>query len=138
MIGLPREIYDTLVRHACEGAPREVCGVLGGDYGEDISCVSSAHRTANAAETPETEYYIDPREQLECIETIEDSGQDVVGFYHSHPAGPRQPSQTDTERATWPGVSYLIVILDGGYPYVGSWRWVDEAETFDQEVVRLR
>jgi proteasome lid subunit RPN8/RPN11 len=137
MIELPRETYDAIVDHASEGAPEEVCGVLGGDYGEERTRVESAHRAENAAETPKTEYEIDPEEQLALIETIEDDGGEVAGFYHSHPAGPTQPSATDAARATWPGVSYCIVVLDGRHPYVGSWRWNDDSETFEQEVVRV-
>lgn len=138
MIAVPRHVYDELIRHATEGTPEEVCGVLGGEYGDDETTVESAHRASNVADAPRTEYYIDPAEQLELVETIEDSGQDVAGFYHSHPAGPPGPSETDAERATWPGLSYLIVVLSGDFPYVGSWRWNDGDEAFEQEVVRLR
>lgn len=137
MIELPRQIYDGLIEHASEGAPEEVCGILGGTYGEDVTTVESAHRSANASDTPRTEYYIDPAEQLELLEVIEDRGQAVAGFYHSHPAGPPAPSETDAGRATWPGLSYLIVVLDGEYPFVGSWRWNDEDGAFEGEVVRL-
>jgi proteasome lid subunit RPN8/RPN11 len=138
MIELSRETYDAVVDHAREGAPEEVCGIFGGDFGDDITHVVSAHRAENTAETPETEYYIDPGEQLELIEVIEDAGRKVAGFYHSHPAGPLYPSDTDASRATWPGLSYLIVVLDGRHPYVGSWRWDDDAQEFQQEAVRLR
>lgn len=138
MIELSRDTYDAVVNHARDGVPEEVCGVLGGDYGSDATRVVSAHPAENAAETPETEYYIDPKEQLELLETIEGLGEDVVSFYHSHPAGPPCPSDTDTARATWPGLSYLIVVLNGRSPYVGSWRWDADADEFRQEVVRLR
>ncbi|MFB6359813.1 MAG: desampylase [Halobacteriales archaeon] len=136
MIELPRSMYDGLIAHAEAGAPDEVCGVLGGEYGDDRSVVQSYHRAANAAETPRTEYAIDPEEQLELIDAIEDEGQAVTGFYHSHPAGPPGPSRTDAARATWPGLSYVIVVLDGEQPYIGSWRWNDEHELFEQEIVR--
>lgn len=138
MITLPRAAYDEIVDHALDGAPEEVCGVLGGDFGEDGSRVRSVRRAANVAEPPETEYAIDPAEQLEHIESIEADGDEVAGFYHSHPAGPPAPSETDAARATWPALSYVIVVLDGRHPYVGSWRWDGEAERFEQEVVRRR
>lgn len=137
MIELQRETYEATVDHAREGAPMEVCGMLGGEYGEGVTRVVSAHRAENAAETPETEYLIDPAEQLTVIERIEEAGLEVAGFYHSHPSGPPRPSDTDAARATWPGLSYLIVVLDGPTPYVGSWRWDDDAGAFEQEVMRL-
>lgn len=136
MIEFSREAYDAIVAHAREGVPREVCGVLAGDYGDAVSHVEESHRATNVAETPETEYYIDPEEQLEITETIEAAGRNVVGFYHSHPAGPTSPSDTDAARATWPGLSYVIVCLDGE-PFVGAWRWNATDEAFEQEVVRI-
>lgn len=137
MIEIPRDAYDKIVAQATEGTPREVCGILGGRYDRDLSRVTSVHPVANAAADPTAEYYIDPEEQLATIETIEETGGAVTAIYHSHPSGPPHPSKTDRARATWPGLSYLIVVLDGIHPYVGSWRWNDDGETFEQEVVRL-
>ena len=134
MIEFARESYDAIVEHAREGAPEEICGVLDGRYDPERSRVEAVHRAENVAETPHTEYRIDPEQQLAITERIEDAGREVVGFYHSHPAGPTVPSDTDATRATWPGLSYVIVALDGA-PYVGGWRWNDERESFEQEIV---
>jgi desampylase len=136
VIEFDRASYDAIVEHAREGVPHEICGVLGGEYGEECSRVESVQQAENVAERPETRYYIDPEEQLELIDGIEDGGSDVVGFYHSHPAGPTEPSETDADRATWPGLSYVIVAL-GSEPFVGAWRWNGERERFEQETVRV-
>jgi proteasome lid subunit RPN8/RPN11 len=136
MIELTREAYDDIVYAGYDGAPEEVCGILAGEYGEETSTVLEAHPTKNVAETPEIRYYIDPEEQLAVIEEIEDAGLEVVGFYHTHPAGPTEPSETDADRAAWPGYSYGICAFDG-YPYLGSWRWQGDEDGFEQEVVRV-
>lgn len=136
MITFSRATYDEIIAHAREGAPEEICGVLAGDHGDEESTVAAAHPTENVADRPRTRYYIDPEEQFEVIEAIEEAGREVAGFYHSHPAGPTLPSETDADRATWPGLSYVIVALDGE-PYVGAWRWDDEDGTFRQETVRI-
>ena len=136
MIEFDRASYDAIVEHAREGTPEEVCGVLGGEHGEERSHVETVHCARNVAETPETRYHIDPEQQLELIDGIEEAGRDVVGFYHSHPAGPTEPSETDANRATWPGRSYVIVALDGE-PFVGAWRWSGENERFEVEIVRV-
>lgn len=136
MIEFDRAGYDAIVEHAREGAPNEICGVLGGEYGEERSRVERVRRAENVADEPRTRYYIDPEEQLELIDGIEDGGGDVVGFYHSHPTGPTEPSTTDADRATWPGLSYVIVSLDGK-PFVGAWRWDGERERFESETVRV-
>lgn len=136
MIEFSRSAYDDVIYHAYEGEDEEICGVLAGEYGDENSIVESAHRADNVADTPQIRYFIDPEQQLAIIDEIEDAGKDVVGFYHSHPTGGSTPSETDAARATWPGYSYAICALDG-YPYLGSWRWDADAETFDQEVVRV-
>lgn len=134
MLQLTREVYDAAIDHAREGAPAEVCGVLGGDRGP-ASHARTLHRAENVATNPRVEYRIDPTEQLSLMEAVEADGQEVVGFYHSHPRGPAEPSPTDRRRATWTGRSYVIVVLDCAHPYVGSWRWT--GEEFEREAVAL-
>jgi len=134
MITFLRAAYDEVVYNAYDGESAEVCGVLAGTHGEAETTVEAVYPAENAADTPEIRYYIDPDEQFGIVEEIEAAGLAVAGFYHSHPAGPPRPSDTDADRATWPGLSYAIVALDG-YPYLGSWRWRDDA--FEQEVVRI-
>ncbi|PSQ14671.1 hypothetical protein BRD02_08885 [Halobacteriales archaeon QS_8_69_73] len=140
---LPAAIRATVVDHAREGAPEEVVGVLAGRRGDDVSTVERALRARNAADAPRSRYEIAPDEQLALLERIEASGSDVVGFYHSHPRGPAEPSDVDAGRAAWPGRSYLIVSLAGKSddepadgPTVGSWRWT--GERFCEEAVEPR
>lgn len=135
MIEFSRPLYDAVIDHAHRGGAEEICGILGGTFGEDGSVVTSIYEAENVADTPETRYYIDPEEQFELVERLEGAGEAVVGFYHSHPAGPSRPSVTDADRATWPNRSYVIVALDG-HPYVGSWRWL-EAGQFELERVSV-
>lgn len=136
MIVIERPSYDALVEHAREGKPNEVCGVLGGTYGEERSTVETVARTSNISPNPASEYHMDPEEQLDRLEAIEHQGLDVVGFYHSHPTGPPAPSRTDVARATWAGYSYVIIEL-AGEPVVGSWRWNGDDERFEPEIVRV-
>lgn len=137
MLSLPRPAYDEILAHAA-GSDEEVCGILAGDRGDDAeseSRVEAVHPARNVADSPRTRYLIDPEQQLRIIEAIEDAGREVVGFYHSHPEGPPLPSETDAERAAWPGYSYAICV-PGERPYLGSWRWT--GEVFEREAVALR
>jgi len=135
-VGLPAPVREDIVEHAREGAPEEVVGVLAGSHGEDRSTVERSLRADNAAETPGTRYEIAPAEELALLERVDEAGLDVVGFYHSHPRGPLEPSEVDARRAAWPGYSYLIVSLGETPPAVGGWRWTGEA--FRAEPVRDR
>lgn len=151
MIEFTRRAYDDVVDHAVRGDDEEVCGVLAGESDPDSarddqvgttdwserSVVTETYPAENAAETPRTRYLIDPEELFGIVETVEASGREVVGFYHSHPSGPTRPSGTDVARATWPDRSYVICALDG-HPFVGSWRWRADASAFEQETVAVR
>lgn len=55
-------------------------------------------------------------------------GRGVVGFFHSHPDHPAQPSMVDREfMKGWPGMSWVIVsVTQAGTTEVRSWQW-DEA-----------
>jgi proteasome lid subunit RPN8/RPN11 len=133
---LPAAVRDSMVEHARAGAPEEVVGVLGGRRGEEESVVERRYRAENAAAAPETRYEIDPAEELELLERVDDAGLDVVGFYHSHPSGPLAPSETDAELAAWPRYSYVIVSLADGAAELGSWRWT--GESFEREALEVR
>lgn len=132
---LPASVRDEIVAHAREGVPEEVVGVLAGTRDDDTSTAWTLYRAGNAAETPETRYEIAPAEELSLLDHIDETGHDVVGFYHSHPSGPLAPSPTDERLAAWPGYSYVIV-SPASDPELGSWRWT--GERFEREELRVR
>ena len=134
MLTLTRAVYDEIVHQGYGGGSEEVCGVLAGEYGDDGSHATDVYPVENAAETPQIRYAMDPEEQLVVIDEIEDAGLEIVGFYHSHPTGPTRPSETDADRATWPGYSYAICAFDG-YPFLGSWRWCGDGFEAERVVV---
>jgi proteasome lid subunit RPN8/RPN11 len=118
-------VHDSLLERAREGAPNEVCGVLGGvDPTEGPTRVTTAVAVPNAAATSETRYELASGEMIDAIERVE-AAATHLGFYHSHPRGPPGPSATDEAQATWSGYVYAIVSLpDTG---VRAWRWTGEA-----------
>ena len=134
MLSLTRDAYDGIVSRGYDGGDEEVCGVLAGDYGDRESRVLDIYPVENAADSPQIRYAMDPEDQLAAIDAVEEAGLEVVGFYHSHPAGPTHPSETDVARATWPGYSYAICAFDG-YPFLGSWRW--RSDGFEGERVAV-
>ncbi|WP_135806327.1 desampylase [Halorussus marinus] len=134
-LALPDDVREEILAHAREGAPEEVCGILAGRRDGDDAEVLARHPAANAAADPRTRYEIAAREQLELLEAIDEAGREVVGFYHSHPRGPAEPSATDAAEATWPGRSYVIAVpgesgggeADDPTPSaLRSWRWTGE------------
>lgn len=120
--------YDALFSHAREGTHEEICGVLSGRN----STVSTVHRVPNVADSPRTRYELDPEKQLEAIERAESEGE-LIGFYHSHPDGPAEPSATDRKQATWPDAYYVIVSVPD--ETVSAWYWT--GKEFTEESVEL-
>jgi proteasome lid subunit RPN8/RPN11 len=123
-----------LLAHARTGRPAEVCGVLIGTRGDGADrpdAVSRSRRIDNVAADPRSRYELDPEATLAAIERAEAAGDDLVGFYHTHPRGPAEPSETDRRRATWPGYVYCIVVPEPNGDREGSavraWRWTGEA-----------
>lgn len=82
--------------------PMEACGLLSGigDAVHEVIPIS------NQAASP-VRFRMDPIEQLRALERIESQGQDLLGIYHSHPAGPDEPSATDIAEAAYRAV-YVI------------------------------
>ncbi len=131
---VPEAIVEAITAHAEAGAPEETVGVLAGKHGVSRSIVERAYRARNVADRPTTRYEIAPKAELELLERIDASDLECVGFYHSHPNGPAEPSETDARLAAWPGYSYIIVSLAAGTADLGSWRW--DGERFEREPIR--
>jgi [CysO sulfur-carrier protein]-S-L-cysteine hydrolase len=53
-------------------------------------------------------FRMDPQEELKAFLLVEDSGEEILAIYHSHPHGIDHPSPTDIEELTFPGLIYLI------------------------------
>ena len=122
-------VADRLLALAREGAPAEVCGVLGGRDGR----VTHVEPVPNVAATRRTRYELDPQATVAAIERVEETATHL-GFYHSHPRGPPAPSATDEAEATWTGFVYCIVSLPESE--LGAWRWT--GERFERLVVETR
>jgi proteasome lid subunit RPN8/RPN11 len=95
-------------KHAQQFPDEEVCGLLAGKGG----VVELALRTLNAAENPETEYQIDPKELFAAMRAIRASGSTFMGIYHSHPNGSGAPSARDIAEAYYPDVAYVIATVN--------------------------
>jgi proteasome lid subunit RPN8/RPN11 len=116
MLKLSHANYDSLRRHGEETFPHECCGVLLGRFAEDGSkVVSRTVRCGNTREdSPHNRYQIDPRELIRIQREGRERGEDIVGFYHSHPDHPAQWSETDLAEAHWFGCSYVITSVEKG------------------------
>jgi proteasome lid subunit RPN8/RPN11 len=104
-VKIAQTVIDTMVAHAREEAPNECCGLL---IGNRVTIESSV-RARNREASP-TRYLVDPEDHFAAIHAARAAGKRVVGAYHSHPASPPQPSESDIAEARW-GSDFVYVIV---------------------------
>ena len=110
-----------IVAHAREAAPEECCGFLLGRSREVVEAV----KARNVADNPATRFLIDPADHFDALRLSRERGLEILGFYHSHPASPPEPSARDVAEFPYPGHLYAIVSLRRELADVGLFRFVD-------------
>ena len=110
MLILSEELLRQIEAEAEAAYPNECCGILFGKYGGDAKTVSRIRRADNSREAEEQyhRFRITPEEMLRAEREARCAGEDIVGFYHSHPDAPAIPSEYDRSHAL-PIYSYIIV-----------------------------
>ena len=120
MLKLSPFAYVSLRQHGEESYPCECCGVLLGRFddngaGSVVRIVSRIARCGNTCEdSPQNRYSIDPRDLIRIQREGRERGEEIVGFYHSHPDHSAQWSPTDLAEAHWFGCSYVITSVEKG------------------------
>jgi proteasome lid subunit RPN8/RPN11 len=90
---------------ALAAVPQEICGML---FGRDGNV--DGYRTAkNVADDPLRHFEIDPAILIAAERDQRDGGELILGYYHSHPGGTVDPSQTDADSAAPDGRLWLIL-----------------------------
>lgn len=115
MLKISQSHYDALRLHGEETYPHECCGVLLGRVEADERVVASIARCGNTRQdSPHNRYNIDPKQLIHIQREARERGEDIVGFYHSHPDHPARWSPTDLAEAHWFGCSYVITSVEKG------------------------
>jgi proteasome lid subunit RPN8/RPN11 len=99
------EVIATLIAEAARAAPAECCGLLLGREGR----ILENRRAANVAAEPLLRFEIDPAALFAAHRVARTGGPELVGYYHSHPAGHPRPSATDCEHASGDDRVWAIV-----------------------------
>jgi proteasome lid subunit RPN8/RPN11 len=102
---VPRRLADELVHHCLVARPNEGCGILAAANGSIVK----VFRMNNASASP-VRYSLDPKEQLDVYNKIDEAGWDLGGVFHSHTRTEAYPSPTDIRLAA-EDVPYVIVSL---------------------------
>jgi len=107
-IYLPRPLVNHILHHAQQTPDEEVCGLIGAVEQAPKSC----YPVRNVAPTPANRFLMDAQGQVDAMRQMRDNNEALFAIYHSHPASPPVPSQTDLEQSTYPEAYYFIVSLN--------------------------
>jgi proteasome lid subunit RPN8/RPN11 len=123
---LPGGLADAIRRHGEAAYPAVCCGALLGRVDAGTKDVVRLAPAVNRR-TDDPHRYLIASDDLRRLELeARAAGQEIVGYYHSHPDHPARPSVFDAEHA-WPWYSYLIVRIDRGRGAdMASWVLDDE------------
>ncbi|HEY1464599.1 MAG TPA: M67 family metallopeptidase [Terriglobales bacterium] len=115
MLKIGKSLYEAIRKHGEETYPNECCGVLLGQMDDDGRTVTSTERAGNTrTDSAHNRYHIDPKDLIRIQRVGRERGEDIIGFYHSHPDHPARWSQTDFAEAHWYGCSYVITSVEKG------------------------
>jgi len=100
---LDRVHYHIMLEHVLRCLPEEACGLVGGSGSRARIVFPIVNRLHS-----KVKFEMEPHEQLTALRWLEEHGLDVIAIFHSHPRGPRVPSQTDIEHFNYPPAATLI------------------------------
>lgn len=125
-----KEHLAEIEEHGEETYPNECCGFLLGEMHDGYNVLKGTFRAQNewpasttsepklpASGKPESmrnRYLITPEQWKKAEAHAKETGQGIIGYYHSHPDHPAVPSGYDLDHSCWPGESYIIVSIREG------------------------
>ena len=122
-------VADAIRAHGVETYPNECCGAL---YGRDGVVTATFALPNTTEEGPRRRFLVRPQDYREAEKRATAMGADLLGFYHSHPDHPAEPSQYDLDHA-WPNFAYVIVaVAQGAARDMTVWFLKEDRTSFDE------
>ena len=115
---LPRRILNGMKEYVASHAPLEACGLLAGKDER----VEHMIEVQNQAHSP-IRFVMDPHEQLKALAYIESNQLELLGIFHSHPAGPGSVSSTDIAEAAYDAVH--VILARNGTDWTAHGFWIE-------------
>ena len=105
-----------------------MCGYLAGTTGKPVT-VLGVHPVLNSLNSP-TAFALDGQTMIDAEARIDRLGQEIIGVFHSHPAGPARPSERDRRDASVYDPAghflHLIVSLCDDEADVRAWQFIGD------------
>ena len=121
---LSKTQWDEMRVHVAQQIPLEACGLLAGKNDQ----VAKVLLVRNHAQSP-VRFVMDPYEQLHAFDWIDSNGLDLVGIFHSHPAGPETASPTDILEAAYAVIH--VILSRAGTQWKARGFWIEAGEAHE-------
>lgn len=128
MITLSASQLREIFTHAGDQAPRECCGLIGGNDKR----AKSIYPLKNVAADPLVTYEAAPEDLFTAQRQMRERGEQLLGIYHSHPRSAEPtPSLTDVRLAYYPAAIYLIIGLAGEEPVLRAFNISEKDQSWE-------
>lgn len=136
MLIMKKDNYEKILKYAQDGAPNEVCGLLGGKIERKVAVVTDVYCLHNMDQSP-SHFSMDPQEQFAVVKELRRKGKILLGNFHSHPQTLAWPSDEDIRLAFDPTMHYLIVsLMEEANPMVYSFHIEKKMVTKEELVIQ--
>lgn len=136
MIRVDEKNIEAITTHAERDYPHECGGMLIGRFeasGAKAVVETFPLENAREEEARHNRVLILPADVLRAEKYARERKLDVIGYYHSHPESPAEPSQYDLEHAL-PVWSYVIAsVINGKSVDIRSWELEYDRSKFNEE-----
>ncbi|CAN5148714.1 M67 family metallopeptidase [soil metagenome] len=122
--------------HAKETYPEECAGVIVGMDTGEMKVIVDVWRAENTHEEERSRrFLIEPLQIKKFEEQARERDLDVLGFYHSHPDHPAEPSEYDRKHS-WLYYSYIVASVGSDeVKDMRSWILKDDRSGYDEEQI---
>jgi len=143
VIVFPGEAIQVIHDHVRRGYPHESCGgllgrITNGTNGDARRIVRVVPVENERSENKERRYLISSEAVRALAAQASREGLELLGFYHSHPDHPAEPSPYDLDHS-WPWYTYLIVeVRRREVRSARAWRLADDRSSFVEQQLKIR
>ena len=129
-IALKPEHWEKMLVHVQAHAPLEACGLLAGrkSFVEDVLLIENEARSPNR-------FRMDPKQQLKAFHWMQSNGLELIGIFHSHPAGLETPSERDIAEAAYPVIQVIWSQTVGRWSARAFWIGNEQAREVTLQLV---
>lgn len=103
LLKIKRNVYSRIIEHVDKCLPEEGCGLLCGNNHE-ASMVLPLENVTHST----NDFLCEPNGLIKALELIENTNNELIAIFHSHPNGLEVPSNRDIKEHAYQSAAMLI------------------------------